>query len=44
VKFVTAVGTLTLKIPKLREGIYFSDEIVSKWSRCNTIPTSLLGT
>ena len=36
-KLVTSVGTLTLKIPKLREGTYFPDNIVSKWIRTNNL-------
>lgn len=30
----TCVGTVTLRIPKLREGSYFPDDIVQRWSRC----------
>lgn len=41
-KLVTSVGTLTLKIPKLREGTYFPDDIVSKWSRCDTALASCI--
>ena len=41
-KLITSVGTLTLKIPKLREGTYFPDDIVSKWSRCDTALASCI--
>lgn len=41
-KLLTSVGTLTLKIPKLREGTYFPDDIVSKWSRCDTALASCI--
>lgn len=29
----TTVGTITLKIPKLRQGSYFPEELVQRWSR-----------
>lgn len=32
----TCVGPITLKIPKLREGTYFPDDIVERWSRTDT--------
>ena len=32
----TAVGTLRLRIPKLRAGTYFPDDVVSRWSRTDT--------
>jgi putative transposase len=32
----TQVGRVTLRIPKLREGTYFPDDIVRRWSRCDT--------
>lgn len=32
----TQVGRVTLRIPKLREGTYFPDDIVTRWSRCDT--------
>lgn len=32
----TCVGSITLKIPKLREGTYFPNDIVEKWSRTDT--------
>lgn len=32
----TAVGDILLKIPKLREGTYFPDEIIDRWSRTDT--------
>lgn len=35
-KLATCVGQITLRIPKLREGTYFPDDIVGKWSRTDT--------
>ena len=32
----TCLGRLTLRIPKLREGTYFPDDIVERWSRTDT--------
>lgn len=32
----TCIGSVTLKIPKLREGTYFPNDIVEKWSRTDT--------
>ena len=32
----TWVGRITLKIPKLREGTYFPDDVVTRWSRTDT--------
>lgn len=32
----TAVGRITLRIPKLREGTYFPDDIITRWSRTDT--------
>ncbi len=32
----TCVGRLTLRVPKLREGAYFPEEVVSRWSRTDT--------
>lgn len=32
----TQVGRVTLRVPKLREGTYFPDDIVARWSRCDT--------
>ena len=32
----TCVGRITLKIPKLREGTYFPDDVVTRWSRTDT--------
>ena len=32
----TAIGKITLKIPKLRSGSYFPDDIVTRWSRTDT--------
>lgn len=32
----TCVGTVTLRIPKLREGSYFPEDIVTRWSRTDT--------
>ena len=36
----TCVGTLTLRIPKLRRGTYFPDDVVSRWSRTDTAMAS----
>ena len=33
---ITCVGEIVLRIPKLREGTYFPDNIVEKWSRTDT--------
>lgn len=38
----TSVGTLTLKIPKLREGTYFPDDIIERWGRCDTALASCI--
>lgn len=35
-KLSTCIGTLTLRIPKLREGTYFPDDLVQRWSRTDT--------
>lgn len=35
-KLDTCIGSITLKIPKLREGTYFPDEIIERWSRTDT--------
>ena len=32
----TCVGTLTLRVPKLRSGSYFPEDVVSRWSRTDT--------
>ncbi len=32
----TCVGRVTLRIPKLREGTYFPEDIVARWSRTDT--------
>ena len=32
----TCVGAITLRIPKLREGTYFPNDIIEKWSRTDT--------
>lgn len=32
-RLVTQVGTITLRIPKLRQGTYFPDGLVERWSR-----------
>lgn len=32
----TCVGRVTLRVPKLRSGSYFPEEIVSRWSRTDT--------
>ena len=38
----TCVGTVTLRIPKLREGSYFPDDIVQRWSRTDTALASAM--
>lgn len=38
----TALGKITLKIPKLRRGSYFPDDIVSRWSRTDTALASAI--
>ncbi|MDD6565698.1 MAG: IS256 family transposase [Parafannyhessea umbonata] len=38
----TCVGTVTLRIPKLREGSYFPDDIVQRWSRTDTALASAI--
>ena len=38
----TCVGTVTLRIPKLREGSYFPDDLVSRWSRTDTALASAI--
>ena len=41
-KLATCIGTITLKIPKLREGSYFPDDIVTRWSRTDTALASTI--
>lgn len=38
----TCVGTVTLRIPKLREGSYFPEDVVSRWSRTDTALASAI--
>lgn len=38
----TCVGTVTLRIPKPREGSYFPDDIVQRWSRTDTALASAI--
>lgn len=38
----THVGTVTLRIPKLRKGSYFSDDVVRRWSRTDTALASAI--
>lgn len=38
----THVGTVTLRIPKLREGSYFPDDVVRRWSRTDTALASAI--
>lgn len=35
-RLLTQVGEIVLRIPKLREGSYFPDDVVRKWSRTDT--------
>ena len=36
------VGTVTLRIPKLREGSYFPEDVVARWSRTDTALASAI--
>ncbi len=38
----TCVGRVTLRIPKLREGSYFPEDVVSRWSRTDTALASAI--
>lgn len=38
----TCVGTVTLRIPKLREGSYFPEDLVERWSRTDTALASAI--
>ena len=38
----TCIGTVTLRIPKLREGTYFPDDVVPRWSRTDTALASAI--
>lgn len=38
----TCVGTVTLRIPKLRQGTYFPEDVVSRWSRTDTALASAI--
>ena len=38
----TCVGTVTLRIPKLREGSYFPDDLIERWSRTDTALASAI--
>lgn len=38
----TCVGTVTLRIPKLREGSYFPEDVVTRWSRTDTALASAI--
>lgn len=40
--FDTRVGTVTLRIPKLREGGYFPEDVVRRWSRTDTALASAI--
>lgn len=40
--FDTRVGTVTLRIPKLREGSYFPEDVVRRWSRTDTALASAI--
>ena len=33
---IAGIGEITLHVPKLREGTYFPDDIIEKWSRTDT--------
>ena len=38
----TCVGTLTLRVPKLRQGTYFPEDVVARWSRTDTAMASAI--
>lgn len=38
----TAVGTLVLRVPKLRSGTYFPEDVVERWSRTDTALASVV--
>lgn len=38
----TCVGTITLRVPKLRGGTYFPEDVVSRWSRTDTALASAI--
>lgn len=38
----TCVGTIALRIPKLREGSYFPADVVQRWSRTDTALASMI--
>lgn len=35
-------GHITLSIPKLRQGNYFPQELIKRWSRCDTALSSIV--
>lgn len=39
---LTCVGEVTLRIPKLREGTYFPDDVIERWSRTDTAMASAI--
>ena len=41
-ELATCVGNITLRIPKLREGSYFPENIVERWSRTDTALASTI--
>lgn len=41
-RLTTVIGDITLRIPKLREGTYFPDDIVERWSRTDTALASTI--
>lgn len=38
----TCIGDVTLRVPKLREGTYFPEDIISRWSRTDTALVSAI--
>lgn len=38
----TCVGEVVLRIPKLREGTYFPDDVIERWSRTDTAMASAI--
>ena len=41
-RLTTVIGDITLKIPKLREGTYFPEDIIERWSRTDTALASTI--
>jgi len=41
-KLTTCIGEVALQIPKLREGTFFPDDLISRWSRTDTALTATI--